>query len=197
MDRWIVSRLQQAEQEVREAFGGYRFDMAARAIYEFVWDEYCDWYLELAKVQLHNGRRSRAARHAPHPGARAGNHAAPRPPDHSLHHRRTVAESRAAGRARTATASCCAPYPQADARPSAIADSVARIQLLKEMVNACRTLRGEMNLSPRRACRWSIGATPDRCTGALHQALARLSEVSVVAALPEADAPVAVVGDCG
>ena len=51
-DRWIVSRLQVAESAVEQAFHDYRFDLAARQIYEFVWDEYCDWYLEFAKVQL-------------------------------------------------------------------------------------------------------------------------------------------------
>src|SRR5262249_38791006 len=51
-DRWIVSRLQRAEQAVRASFGDYRFDMAAREIYELTWDEYCDWYVEIAKVQL-------------------------------------------------------------------------------------------------------------------------------------------------
>jgi valyl-tRNA synthetase len=55
VDRWIVSRLQRAEKDVVEALEAYRFDTAARAVYEFVWDEYCDWYVELAKVQMAQG----------------------------------------------------------------------------------------------------------------------------------------------
>ncbi len=53
-DRWIISRLQIVEQEVINAIENYRFDLAAQAIYEFTWNEYCDWYLELSKPVLNN-----------------------------------------------------------------------------------------------------------------------------------------------
>jgi valyl-tRNA synthetase len=61
-DRWIRSRLQQTISNVTDAIEGYRFDHAAQAIYEFTWNEYCDWYLELSKTVLNDENTSEAAR---------------------------------------------------------------------------------------------------------------------------------------
>ena len=99
VDRWIVGRLQDSRGG-RSTRGSpsYRFDLAASAIYEFVWDEYCDWYVELAKVQLRRRIRRSQRGTAAHAGARAGGDPAPRAPDHSVHHRGAVADGRAARR---------------------------------------------------------------------------------------------------
>ena len=53
-EQWIVSRLQKAEAAVQQAFATYRLDLAAQAIYEFIWNEYCDWYVELTKPVLND-----------------------------------------------------------------------------------------------------------------------------------------------
>ena len=55
-DRWILSRLQRAETAIAQHFGDFRLDLIATEIYTLIWDEYCDWYLELAKVQINTRR---------------------------------------------------------------------------------------------------------------------------------------------
>jgi valyl-tRNA synthetase len=193
-DRWIVSRLQRAEREVNEAIAGYRFDVAARAVYEFAWDEYCDWYVELAKVQLQSG--SEAAQRASRrtlirvleATLRLAHPIIPFITEELWHKVAPLA-----GRAGESIMVARYPQPE-DAKIDPAAE--AEIAVLKELTNAARNLRSEMGLSPGEKVPAFIEGDAARLAACVPyiKALARLSEASVVAALPAADAPVAVTG---
>ncbi len=197
-DRWIVSALQRTEAEVEKAFTDYRFDLAAKAIYEFVWDQYCDWYLELAKVQVQNGSEAeqRATRRTllrvletilrlAHPIM----------PFITEEIWQTIGVMSGKIKANATDASIMLQaYPKSQA--SKIDEAAESwVALLKQAVDACRSLRGEMNISP--AARVPLIAAGDADQLALYapylKALAKLEEVSIVAELPEADAPVMLV----
>src|ERR1700761_4672894 len=60
-DKWIMSRLQNTIVQIRNYFRDYRFDLLAQALYEFTWNDYCDWYLELSKFTLNNPASTKAA----------------------------------------------------------------------------------------------------------------------------------------
>ena len=193
-DRWIVSILQKTEAEVERAFTDYRFDLAAKAIYEFVWDQYCDWYLEIAKVQLQQGDES-AQRGTRRTLLRVLETilrlAHPIIPFITEEIWQTVGPMSE----RSGPSIMLQAYPQS--QPSKIDENAeAWVALLKQAVEACRSLRGEMGISP--AAKVPLIAAGD--TAALQayapylKALAKLADVEVVSELPEADAPVMLAG---
>ncbi|PKO57254.1 MAG: valine--tRNA ligase, partial [Betaproteobacteria bacterium HGW-Betaproteobacteria-19] len=196
-DRWIVSRLQRTEAEVAAQFEAYRFDLVSRAVYEFVWDEYCDWYLELAKVQIQSGtpEQQRATRRTLLRVLETVLRLAhPLIPFITEELWDTVAPLAA----RKETESLMlARYPLADtSRIDAAAE--AKVTELKAMIYACRNLRGEMNISP--AQRMPLIAAGDiealKAYAPYLAGLAKLSEVQIVAEIGADElAPVAVAGE--
>ncbi len=199
-DRWIVSVLQKVEAEVARGFEDYRLDHVAQAIYEFVWNEFCDWYLEIAKVQIQTGNEAQQ---------RATRRTLIRTLETILRLAHPLIpfiteelwQKVAPVAGREGASVSVAPYPQA--QPERIDEAaIAHVGRLKALVDACRTLRGEMNVSP--ATRLPLYAVGDadfmRAAAPALQALAKLSEVKVFddeaswAAAAQA-APVAVVGE--
>ena len=199
-DRWIASLLQQTEDQVAKGFADYRLDNVATSIYEFVWNEYCDWYLEIAKVQIQTGTEAqqRATRRTLIRTLEAILRLAhPIIPFITEELWQKVAPVAGIGGESVSIAR----YPEAQINkidPQAI-DNVNQ---LKALVDACRNLRGEMGVSP--ATRMPLFALGNaefmRANAAVLQSLAKLSEVKVFddeAAWQNAaqSAPVAVVGE--
>ncbi len=195
VDRWILDRLEEAKAQVAEGYALYRFDLLARALYEFVWDEYCDWYVELAKVQLTEG--SEAAR-------RATRRTLVRVLEELLRLAHPIIpfiteelwQKVAPLAGRSGESVMLAPYPESD---PARRDEAARREMdtFKTLTYACRNLRGEMGLPPGQRLPLLVEGDAERTLAYAPylRLLGRLSEVQAVDRLPESDAPVAVVGD--
>ncbi|WP_153100060.1 valine--tRNA ligase [Paraburkholderia hayleyella] len=205
-DRWIVSHLQRTEAEIAKGFADYRFDNVASALYKFVWDEYCDWYLELAKVQIQLGtpEQQRATRRTLlrvlETVLRLAHPIIPFITEALWQKVAPLAGRYPAAQAEGAVSLMTQPYPQPEAQKI---DEAAEqwVAGLKALIDACRNLRGEMGLSP--ATRVPLLATGNaerlRSFAPYVQALARLAEVQIIADEATLDAqaegaPIAIVG---
>ena len=199
-DRWIVSKLQRVEAEVAQGFAEYRLDNVANTVYDFVWNEFCDWYLEIAKVQINTGNEAQQ---------RATRRTLIRTLETILRLAHPIIPfiteelwqkvAPVAGRGGESVSIAAYPVSQPERIDEAAEAQVAK---LKGLVDACRTLRGELNVSPAtRLPMYVVGNTDFmRTNAAVLQGLAKLSEVKVFddeaswAAAAQA-APVAVVGE--
>ena len=147
-DRWIVSRLQATESSVCDAVDAYRFDLAAQAIYEFTWNEYCDWYLEFSKTTLTDQSASDAERR----GTRNTllrvleallRLAHPLIPFITEELWQRIAEKTG----REGETIMHQPYPQAD-RARIDEGALRDMRWVQDFVRAVRRIRGEMNIRP-------------------------------------------------
>ncbi len=199
-DRWIVSLLQRAEAEVEKGFADYRFDNIASAIYKFVWDEYCDWYLEMAKAQIQNGTEAQQ---------RATRRTLLRVLESVLRLAHPVLPF-------ITEALWQSVAPLTDKQLDPAGDSIMRqpyplpqldkideqaeawMTQLKTLTDACRNLRGEMQLSPALRVPLIVETADAEAVNSFLpylQGLVKLSEAQVVTQLPESPAPVAIVGE--
>ena len=190
-DRWIVSVLQRTEAEVEEAFAGYRFDNAAAAIYRFVWDEYCDWYLEIAKDQLSKGSEAaqrgtrRTLVRVLETALRLAHPIIPFITEELWHSVGPLAGKKG-------ETIMLAPYPKS--QPEKIDEGAeAEVAIAKQVANATRNLRSEMKIPPKERITLYCTGQPSATTIAAVISLAR-AEPKVVNELPNTGSPVAIVG---
>ena len=199
-DRWISSILQKVEADVAQGFAEYRLDNVANTIYDFVWNEFCDWYLEIAKVQIQTGTEAqqRATRRTLIRTLECIMRLAhPIIPFITEELWQKVAP--VAGIAGESVA--IARYPQA--QPEKIDPAaIAHVAKLKSIVDACRNLRGEMNVSPAQRLPLLVSGDAEFITQSADvlKALAKLSDLKIFATEAEwaqasGASPTAVVGE--
>ena len=192
-DMWIVGRLNQTIEQVTQAYETYRFDLAAETLYSFVWNDYCDWYLELAKVQLQTGcaSRQRATRHTLLRVLEAALRLLhPIIPFITEELWQTVAPM---CDAKTADSIMLARFPEADGG-DIVQTAFEQMTVLQDLIGAVRNLRGEMGIQPNVKAPLFVESADDLADYLKYlPMMTRLTEVQQVAALPESeDAPVAV-----
>ena len=192
-DMWIIGRLNQTIEQVTQAYETYRFDLAAESLYSFVWNDYCDWYLELAKVQLQTGceSRQRATRHTLlHILEVSLRLLHPIMPFITEELWQTIAPM---CDAKTADSIMLATFPIYD---SEWIDQTAfdKMNTLQELIGVVRNLRGEMGIAPSVKAPLFVESTDNLADYLKYlPMMARLTEATQVDTLPENDdAPVAV-----
>ncbi|EMT6419619.1 valine--tRNA ligase [Neisseria gonorrhoeae] len=192
-DMWIIGRLNQTIEQVTQAYETYRFDLAAETLYSFVWNDYCDWYLELAKVQLQTGcaSRQRATRHTLLRVLEAALRLLhPIIPFITEELWQTVAPM---CDAKTADSIMLARFPETDSG-EIVQTAFGQMTVLQDLIGAVRNLRGETGIQPNVKAPLFVESADDLADYLKYlPMMTRLTEARQVAALPESgDAPVAV-----
>jgi valyl-tRNA synthetase len=194
-DRWIVSKLQHTLKNIERAYSEYRFDLVAQELYQFIWDEFCDWYLEFAKVQIQQGNESekRATRrtllstlesilrlaHPVIPFITEEIWQIIIPLIRKDHESITLEK-----------------FPKS--REEKIDEhSIEWVNTLKKLIDNVRSLRSEMNISPANKIPLALSGNKKELEEYLLYliSLAKLSDAKITADLPEKEAPVAIIGN--
>jgi valyl-tRNA synthetase len=185
-DRWIISRLQRVEQEVARHIQQYRFDLVAQTLYEFTWDEFCDWYLELSKPILNDPHASEAAK-------RGTRRTLVRTLDallRLLHPTIPFITEEIWQQVKPLSGSqgetiMLAPFPEAD-ESRIDADAEAEMAWIQQFISGVRRIRAEMNILPSKPlpvllthaseqdCRWLAENEP------FLKSLARLESIEIL-----------------
>lgn len=202
VDKWIISEFERTVKEVTTAYEDYRLDNAANAIYSFVWNQYCDWYVELSKVQLRGSEaEQRATRHTLVTVLEAVLRLAhPIIPFITEELWQKVSVTAGVRKADEDAFLMLQTYPTFDAA-KVDADAVARMTTIQAQIDSIRNLRSEMKLPPSQKMPLLISGPEAECAAAAAylQQLARLESVTHVEDLQQAAqgsvAPVAIIGD--
>lgn len=202
VDKWIISEFERTVKEVTTAYEDYRLDNAANAIYSFVWNQYCDWYVELSKVQLRGSEtEQRATRHTLVTVLEAVLRLAhPIIPFITEELWQKVSVTAGVRKSDEDAFLMLQTYPTFDAT-KVDADAVARMTTIQAQIDSIRNLRSEMKLPPSQKMPLLISGPEAECAAAAPylQQLARLESVTHVEDLQQAAqgsvAPVAIVSD--
>jgi valyl-tRNA synthetase len=190
-DRWIISRLQQAEQEVIAGIESYRFDLASQALYNFVWNEYCDWYLELSKPVLWDENAPAAQKKGTRrtlirvleATLRLAHPMMPFITEEIWQRVKNLAGQQG-------ETIMLQRYPQPD-EGKIDTEAVADIEWLQGIILAIRNIRGEMNISPAKPIKVLLKNASDTDKARLetnHQFLSKLAKLENIDALAEDEA---------